>query len=190
MNILSDISFLSICTGCGLCANICSNNAISMQVDDEGFLSPHIEIEKCNECGDCLKCCPLLSKSECASRQPIEVYACQIFDKKLLIDATAGGLFPLLAQCILDQNGVVYGAAYDNNMKVVHCAAYNMEGVKRFSGSKYVQSDASKTFGEIKELLKKDKKVLFSGTPCQVDAVIRYCDYSELTNLYTVDVVC
>jgi coenzyme F420-reducing hydrogenase beta subunit len=47
-------------------------------------------------------------------------------------------------------------------------------------------------FGSIEQDLLLNKKVLFSGTPCQVDAVNRYLDIKKTSkdNLFTVDIIC
>lgn len=177
-----------LCTGCGLCVHICPHNAIEMKPDEEGFLFPCIDTEKCTNCGRCVDRCPRCSNQE--QEKPKEVYACQAKDPELLVESTAGGLFPVMAQWILDNEGVVFGAAYDSNMKVVHRAARTMDEVATFNGSKYVQSDCAMALQEAVVVLKSGKKVLFSGTPCQIAALLTLCDDVPKENLYTIDVVC
>lgn len=186
MNVL----FGNFCTGCSLCAQICPHQAIQMESSDEGYLFPVVESSLCTDCGICTKICPVLTGREARSNFTQSVYACQALDKDLLIEATAGGLFPVLSRYILSNGGVVFGAAYDKNMRVVHSPAYSMEQIKSFSGSKYVQSDISAVFSEIRKYLIQQRYVLFSGTPCQVDAINRYCKDISTKKLYTIDVVC
>lgn len=179
-----------LCTGCGLCAQICPEHAIRMQPDGEGFLFPNIDIERCINCGKCTNACPRIASEENEAKKPQLVYACQVKDSKLLVEATAGGLFPVLAKWIIHNGGVVFGAAYDENMKVVHCCACTMDEVAAFNGSKYVQSDCTEALQAAIENLRAGKKVLFSGTPCQIAALLALCNEAEKENLYTIDVVC
>ena len=47
------------CCGCSACYAICSQYAISMVADEEGFLYPKIDEKKCIKCRRCLSVCPL-----------------------------------------------------------------------------------------------------------------------------------
>ena len=182
---------LEYCTGCSLCAQICPYGAIRMENNAEGFLVPVIDQDACCQCGTCSERCPINIESiphNHAEKQ--EVFACQAREEGLLMEATAGGLFPVAAQWVLNQGGVVFGAAYDKQMRVVHCAAHDMEGVRRFNGSKYVQSDIGRALREARDYLINDKIVLFSGTPCQIDALNQFCLDISTQKLYTIDVVC
>lgn len=81
---------------------------------------------------------------------------------------TSGGAFTALADYILKQNGIVYGAGYDNNMRVVCKRATTKQQLQEMRGSKFVQSDLGNIFQDIKKELKEGTTILFSGTPCQV----------------------
>lgn len=177
------------CNGCGECQSICDVGAIIMLPDEEGFLSPSVNMEKCIQCGKCVEFCPVMGNPT-KKANPLEVYACQTKDATFLLEATAGGLFPTLAAYIIDVGGVVYGAVYDENMNVVHIGINSKQDIVCFSGSKYVQSNTTTVFSEVKAALQNGRKVLFSGTPCQVDSLIRFCGDELSANLYTIDVVC
>ncbi len=179
----------SKCTGCGACACACSQKAIAMVKNAEGFLYPEIKSDKCTHCGNCSEVCHLQQQSKNNVFEQ-SVYACQIKDSQMLIHATAGGFFPLLAKTIIEQGGIVYGCSWDSDMNAVHNGGTTVDAIKEFSGSKYLQSNTTKVFPEICEHLKNGKKVLFSGTPCQVDSVLRYCRNLDCSNLITVDVPC
>ena len=180
-----------LCTGCALCTHICLQDAIHMEDDEEGFAFPVIDRNRCIKCNKCSTVCPINDKrGELSVISEQEVYACQATSKELLLEATAGGLFPLAAKWVLEQGGVVFGAAYNKRMQVIHCAAYDMDELKRFNGSKYVQSHIELVLNEVKANIEAGKVVLFSGTPCQIDAVKRYCRDISAQNLYTIDVVC
>ena len=91
-----------------------------------------------------------------------------------------------LADWISKQGGVICGATYDKNFKVVHVIS---GGGQAFRGSKYVQGDLKDCFTEIKKHIEKKTVVCFIGTPCQVCGLKSFLG-KEYDNLVTVDVVC
>lgn len=190
MNIKSQNGVLKNCTGCGICKAVCASKAIVMRANEEGFLYPVVDIALCKECNKCYTICPISENNTSERHKSFAVYACQAKDEQLLIEATAGGLFPVLARKIIQMGGSVYGAAYNEHMKVVHQRAVDMADVARFNGSKYVQSDISPVLESVRADLVSGCKVLFSGTPCQIDALKLFCNDICSDNLYTVDVVC
>lgn len=180
------------CCGCKACANACSRNAITFLPDEYGFEYPHIDAEKCIECGKCLKACDF-KKSEpdgVVMHTPLEGYAARHIDKEVYSNSTSGGIFSALAQWVLERNGVVYGCAFTDDWRTVHVEADNMEKVVPMRGSKYVQSDTSDVFQRIKSRLQEGKWVLFSGTPCQVAGLYAYLGKADTQKLLTIDVVC
>lgn len=50
------------CCGCTACYSICPQNAISMVEDEEGFLYPVIDEEKCVCCNACVKNCSFVKR--------------------------------------------------------------------------------------------------------------------------------
>ena len=174
------------CTGCSACANICSKDAIRMERDAEGFAYPAVDPAACVRCGRCSGVCPLLRTRE---EKPMPaVYAAWNRDEKIRKDSTSGGVFSVLADDILEEGGVVYGAALDGKQRLRHIACFRKEDLWRLRGAKYVQSDLGETFREIKKHLE-SRPVLFSGTPCQVDGLYRYLGRRP-ENLVTCDLVC
>ena len=180
------------CCGCKACANACSRNAITFLPDEYGFEYPHIDAEKCIECGKCLKACDF-KKSEqdgVAMRTPLEGYAARHIDKEVYSNSTSGGIFSALAQWVIEREGIVFGCAFTDDWRTVHVEANNMEKVVPMRGSKYVQSDTSDVFQRIKSRLQEGKWVLFSGTPCQVAGLYAYLGKADTQKLLTIDVVC
>lgn len=182
--------FENKCTGCGICYQICPCNAIIMKQDKEGFLKPIVNNELCINCQKCLYYCEKYFKQSKLKSNIIEVKACQTKDPLWLIESTAGGFFPTLAQWVIENNGVVFGTAWDDTMEPIICKASSIEEIRKFNGSKYVQSDIHHALSEIKEELKRGVMVLFSGTPCQNAAVKTFCYDINTENLITLDVIC
>lgn len=176
------------CTGCGACYNKCPVNAIQMQPDSEGFLFPVIDKATCIHCGQCLNACPVHSPIYENTELP-QCYAVMGNDE-IRRKSSSGGVFTLLADWMLDQGGVVIGAAYtDDCYGVEHILVDNREDLHKLRGSKYVQSDTGMIYREMKERLDKGNPVLFTGTPCQIAAVNSYLG-KNYEQLYTVDLVC
>ena len=176
------------CCGCTACASSCSKSAITMVPDEEGFLYPKIDMRRCIECGACERACPILNKKTVISEKT-EGYIIRIKDNKILYESTSGGAFTALADYILEQNGIVYGAGYDNNMRVVCKRATTKQQLQEMRGSKFVQSDLGNIFQDIKKELKEGTTILFSGTPCQVAGLLSFLR-KKPDNLLCVDFVC
>lgn len=155
------------CCGCTSCANVCPCNAITMVADEEGFKYPEINGDLCIECGRCKAVCQIHSLKTEKEIEPM-VYAAQNSDDETRAKSTSGGMFSVFANKILADGGVIYGVAYSEDFTVVHERAETVEAYERFRGSKYVQSDLSDCFLKVKEDLKNGRKVLFTGTPCQI----------------------
>lgn len=177
------------CTGCMVCAEICPVGAIHIQEDQGGFLVPVIEAERCIHCGKCKEHCPTQRDLLGDFRKQI-CYAVQA-KESIRIEASSGGVFPLLAEYILSQGGYVVGAVYNSDFSVKHIVSNRQSEIRQMYGSKYVQSDLRGIYAQVRERLKEGTLVLFSGVACQIAGLRAYlegdCDDRQL---YTVDVVC
>lgn len=183
-----EITDKEMCSGCTACASICPKNAIEMARDEEGFLYPKINKDKCINCGLCKKTCPIINKKELNDFKQ-KAYIFQNKNEKVRIESTSGGAFTAIAEEVIDKNGVVFGVAFDKDFKVKHTYVTSKEELKIFRNSKYVQSDPNESFVKVKEFLVSGKKVLFSGTSCQIAGLKSYLK-KEYDNLFLVDVVC
>lgn len=181
------------CTGCTACANICPTKAISMSHDNEGFLYPNISQGKCIECKKCIQVCPLKHPVDIKDRShSIDVYATKHKLDSVRLNSTSGGFFTALTDDILKRKGVVYGAAFNNDMKVIHKSAVIKDERNKLRGSKYVQSDLNGVFNQLINDLKTGKEVVFSGTPCQTAGLLNFLHKSknEYSKLLFIDIVC
>lgn len=175
------------CCGCNACAQKCPNHCISMVEDKEGFLYPMVDESQCVECGLCERICPI--KNHEHSVFPIKVLAAYNKDTGIRESSSSGGIFTLLAEKVIAENGVVFGVAFNERWEAVLDYTETKEGVAAFRGCKYVQAEVGNAFIQCEHFLKAGRKVLFSGTPCQITALKRFLVH-EYENLLTVDVVC
>lgn len=179
------------CSGCTACMNSCPNDAISMVADSEGFKYPEVDETKCLDCGLCLKVCPFHKDYNKGKKPQIPtVYAAKYKDDSVRLSSSSGGMFTALSNYILGENGVVYGAAFDDDFRVCHQKAENMVERDKFKGSKYVQSDLGHIFLDVKTELDKDRDVLFTGTPCQIAGLRAYLGNKRYEKLILCDLVC
>lgn len=179
------------CSGCGLCKIICPLQAIEMKEDEEGFLYPIINQDRCINCGLCQKKCPFTHfKVNKENNLDVRIFACKSKDNRIREKSTSGGMFTVLSDEILKQEGVVYGAVCDLT-QVIHKRAVSPEQRDKQRDSKYVQSNILNIFNQIQEDLISKKPVLVTGTPCQIHAINSFCSENRyLENLYLCDVVC
>lgn len=175
------------CCGCEACASICPIHCIEMKKDEEGFAYPFVESEKCINCGSCENVCPVKKDKPYGSVK--EAYVVQDKRNDVRESSSSGGAFTAIAEYVIAQGGTVYGAAYDNNYYVYHVGVKKSEGLKKFRGSKYVQSAVTGVYAEIKGHLMNNEWVLFSGTPCQVAGLKSYLK-KEWDKLVTIDIAC
>ncbi len=179
------------CSGCTACVNVCPKKAIMMQKDSEGFLYPHVDKEKCVNCKLCEKICPVLSKRTKEMNEFPKSFLGFEKNKESRINSTSGGVFFSIAKAFLEQkNGVVIGAAYDDNFIVKHIMVERIEDLKKLQKSKYVQSYLGDIFKDIENKLKQNIPVLFSGTSCQVAGLKRFIPIKLQEELYCIDLSC
>ena len=177
----------SNCCGCQACYNICPKNAIEMIEDEKGFKYPRVDNEKCISCGLCVKTCPIINNKQ-ISNTP-KAYACVNKDENIRMQSTSGGVFTLLATSIINKGGVVFGACFDENFGVHHTYSETIEGLAKFRSSKYLQSDIGLSYKKAKEFLNEGRYVLFTGTPCQIEAFKSFLG-KEYDKLYLQDIIC
>ena len=183
-----EIKDKSLCCGCTACYSICPKNAIEMISDNEGFLYPQINKDKCIECGLCKKVCPILNHLKFNDFEQ-KAFLFQNNNIDIRNDSTSGGFFTSIGEYVISKGGIVFGATFDKNFVVKHSSAIISEELSKFRKSKYVQSSLENSFKEIKKYLNNGRLVLFSGTPCQVAGLNTYLG-KTYENLILVDIMC
>ena len=176
------------CVGCGACANACSENCLNMVAGKNGFLHPEIKKDKCVNCGACEKACPIINKKS-KGNESVQAYAVYSKNDNVRIGSSSGGLFYTVAKYIIENGGIVYGAAFDDGLHLCHKGVDSVEDLHLLQGSKYIQSDTKLCFKEIKKHLSASRPVLFCGTPCQVEGLLCYLN-KPYENLFTLDFIC
>lgn len=175
------------CTGCAACFNVCQKSAITMLEDAEGFLLPRVHTTRCVECGMCEKRCPAIHPLTSETKEQKAYAVINSIDRK---QSSSGGAFSLFARYVLERDGIVFGAAMNDNLHVSHIKVDRVEDLNRLRGSKYVQSAIGRIYQDVKQELNVGRLVLFSGTPCQVAGLYAFLGKRYEENLMTLDLVC
>ena len=176
------------CFGCEGCIQICSRNAISMEEDSEGFRYPVINPAACIHCRLCRKVCPY-------DNMPMKydsdqyVFGGYHLDPETRFDSTSGGAFSAIVDSFCNQNYVIFGAEA-KGLLVFHSYITDKKEVHKFRKSKYSQSIMNSSYKNAKRFLQEGKKVLFSGTPCQIAGLLSFLENVNKDNLLTVEVIC
>lgn len=188
MNINHIVTFGSDkCCGCTACMSVCPKQCISMEVDSEGFLYPVVDQSLCIDCEACVRTCPFHHPAE--SHKPEEVYAAINTNEGIRMESSSGGVFTIMAEKVINGGGVVFGAKYTDDWQVEIVPAESIDELAAFRGSKYLQARMGNSLQQCKQFLRDGRKVLFSGTPCQIAGLKHYLR-KDFDNLIAVDFVC
>lgn len=177
----------NLCTGCMACFNACPKQCISFIEKGLGHLYPYVDQTKCVDCKLCEKSCPINKSVEL--KNPLTAYAGWHKDHIEYLSSTSGGAASALSQLIINKGGIVYGCSSQKGIIISHIRIDNIKDLPLLKGSKYVQSDISDSYKNIKRDLKANKLVLFIGTPCQCAGLKSFLGH-DYENLYRVDLIC
>lgn len=182
------------CTGCGLCANVCSKNAIHMVWSKDGFLVPQVDANACVNCGLCVKMCPAQPEAMTSEQYRDDIDAVIAYggwnnDRDTHKNSSSGGVFSVVASTMFNDGGCVFGVAWKDKETAVFAKAESMAELAPMRGSKYTQAKPENVYRDVKTELQKGRKVLFTGTACQVYALKKYLR-KPYDNLLTFDIVC
>ena len=175
------------CVGCSACEQVCPKKCITMQPDSKGFLYPKINEAACIGCGACEKVCQVNSP---VLKYPLpqKVYAARTKEPDMLQRSSSGGIATMLAKDFVEKGGIVYGAAFDENLVVQHIRVTDASSLEKIQGSKYVQSDIQAIYSMVREDLTVGNRVLVFGTPCQIAGLRKIFGKSE--KLLLCDLIC
>lgn len=183
------------CCGCTSCASSCPTGAITMQPNDEGFLMPYVDKTKCIGCGKCDRSCPHLNTSENMSGFSLKSFEGKpsylyFSNQEERINSASGGFVYDAMRTAINNNGVICGCVWDDKMKAVHIVSDKKEDLQRMQSSKYVQSDLTGCYPEVRKALKNHCKVVFCGTPCQTAGLRHYLGKTDTENLISICLIC
>lgn len=178
------------CYGCEGCAQICPMNAITIDENSEGFRYPFVDMEKCIGCGMCRKVCPYEHTPKLHEENKY-VFGGYNIDPLTRFESTSGGAFSAIVDAFCDENYVIFGAEA-KGLLIFHNYIFDKRELGRFRKSKYSQSIMGKSYRNVQKFLAEGKKVLFSGTPCQIAGLLTYLEVTKTRRetLLTVEVVC
>jgi len=179
------------CCGCAACYSICEFAAIEIKPDETGFLYPIINTEKCKNCNMCERSCPVISplKTKNEVNSYTKAFIIQHKNEYVRKQSTSGGAFSAIAEAIISLGGVVFGASMEEGFIVKHTYSETLDNLSKFRNSKYVQSEIGESYKQCKEFLLEGRWACFSGTPCQINGLLKYLN-KKYDRLITIDIVC
>ncbi len=180
------------CTGCMACVDCCPTQSITRIIDNNGHPIVRINHETCIGCHKCERVCPAVNNMQYSqnSLDNSTPYAAYSTDATYREKASSGGVFAAIAHSIISMGGVVYGAELKDN-RVKHIAIDKPQYIVRLQGSKYMQSNTTGIYSQVKRDLDNNNIVLFSGVGCQVAALLSYLgQHPHIDHLYTIDIIC
>lgn len=175
------------CCGCTACSEACAHGAIVMVPDKFGFAYPLVDKSQCVDCGLCDKVCSMLNVGPV--RTPLASFAFKHKDNDVRRRTSTAGAFVALAEKVLAEGGVVFGCAFDTDFSAKHMFIECEGDLWQLVGSKYLQSRIDGSYNACRQFLCKGRKVLFSGTPCQIAGLKSYLR-KEYDSLLCVDLIC
>lgn len=118
------------------------------------------------------------------------VYAVKHKDFDVRMASRSGGIFTAVSDAVLEEGGIVYGCAFNEAFEALHIRAETKEERNRMRGSKYIQSNLADSFKNARADLAAGRKVLFSGTSCQIAGFRSFLGRDYGDRLFCMDILC
>lgn len=184
---MKSIANLDHCFGCGVCSIVCPKEIITLDQNEDGFYTPTVNSNLCDECGLCVKVCSFVEQ-ESNNKTSLRSYAAWSIDAKTRKFCTSGGICFELSKAYVDSGYKSIGVEYNPEKQIAqHYVAKTVEDIKKSRKSKYIPSYTLDAFSEIN---KKDKYIVF-GTPCQITSLRKYAKLLKIEeNFLFVDFFC
>lgn len=176
----------NMCTGCMACVDSCPIGAISI-IDSINAYNACINDETCISCNLCNKVCHV--KHPIEGKTPIKWCQGWAADETIRNLGSSGGLASEFARSFIASGGVVCTCVYKDGMFGFQFIDTEQD-VYKIAGSKYVKSNPSGAYAQIRDFLRKNIRVLFIGLPCQVAALKKVIGLKLGEQLTTVDLIC
>lgn len=194
MNV-TDKSAIRACTSCQMCAAVCTKDAITIRLNEDGFYRPYLNADKCIDCGLCVKVCykfdPDVKVTSVEEKNKITVKSAQYKQNELLEKVTSGGVADALAKELIKQGYTCIGVTYsDDSHRAEHIVARTEEETDAFRGSKYIQSYSFEAFKNFVKNIRTEKFAIF-GLPCHIYAAHKFLSLRNLrNNCILIDLFC
>lgn len=186
--LIEDIS--DTCTACGSCINICPKQCLTMEYDEEGFLYPYVDRDKCITCHACELNCHVINPPKQTFEKASDIYyAGWHNDESIRENSSSGGAFTLFAEYILANGGIVFASRYNGERERLEFADTDHYPLSAFRKSRYIESNTLTVFNSVKEEVLKGRFVLFCGTPCQISGLVKFLR-KKPENLLLMDFIC
>lgn len=179
------------CNGCEACQAICPKKAIQMRLDNNGFYYPHIDEDKCVNCGLCGKACPVQRDTPVRNikNNDTRAYGGWVKDGQKLSESSSGGFCSALSEFVQQLGGIVYGVVFSDDFKRVYYESTDNVPLDRMKGSKYVTAQKNGIYIDVREKLEEGRRVLFIGLPCEIAGLYSYLG-RDFDNLLTCELIC
>ena len=191
---MKSIQKMDSCTGCRACEYICPKRCISFSEDDEGFIYPAVDKNKCIECGLCKRVCHALETDKanllCEEKNRQAWYGWSLDDSLHRESSSGGAVSEIVSAYMKNMRGGVVGAAYSDDYMKVEQVVCTQEQMGRIRKSKYVFCDTVDAYTKVKKMLVSGERVVYTGTPCQVAGLRRFLRETDQNNLLTIDFIC
>ena len=177
---------LNKCNACMACVDACHAGAVSVK-DGLKYNNAFIDVDKCINCNLCKSVCPNCTEDSLAD--PVCWYQGWANNCTIRENSSSGGVAASLTKYFIENGGYVCSCLFSNGSFVFECIN-DLNKAAKFSGSKYVKSNAKGAYQKIKDLLKRGESVLFIGLPCQSAALKLFIPDNLQEKLYRVDLIC